>query len=68
MNHPYEKYEPTEIWVIIRKSLRELEKNNDIVITTHKNYVIGFLCKALSTSSSQPSLAKPTRSKREPKL
>lgn len=48
MNHPYEKYEKTEIWTIVSKALIELQKNQDIEITTKEEYVIGFLCKKIT--------------------
>jgi hypothetical protein len=35
---------------IIKKALRDLQKNQDIMITTAPEYVIGYLCKLLSKS------------------
>jgi hypothetical protein len=46
--HPYSKFEDTELWSVIEKTLNELEQNQDIQITTGKEYVIGFLGQGLS--------------------
>jgi|LakMenEpi03Aug12_release.lakeMendotaPanAssembly.Ray.scaffolds.fasta_scaffold1645887_2 hypothetical protein len=47
MNHPYETYENTTLWETIKVAIDQLEKNNDIELTTNENYVIGFLCKCI---------------------
>ena len=35
------------MWTVLDKALAELEKNNDIQITTQRVYVIGFLVKKM---------------------
>ncbi len=44
---PYEKYKESELWMKLNDILEELEENQDIEITTHKDYVIGYLCENL---------------------
>ncbi len=47
-NSPYEEYENSQLWNVIKKSLDDLVDNQDIVITTKKDYVIGYICKKIS--------------------
>lgn len=54
MNHPYIEYENGKLWRLIKRLLRELEKNSDIKITTKNEYVVGFLCKAISNNLKTP--------------
>ena len=49
MNHPYKKFEHTELWSTIEKTLNALIENKDIEIKTRQEYVIGLLCKELSS-------------------
>jgi hypothetical protein len=46
-NHPYENFEYTPLWAAVSNSLIELEQNQDIKITTRKEYVIGYICKQI---------------------
>lgn len=43
----YSHYQKTEEWVIIKRLLKELEKNADIEIRTSPEYVIGYMVKEL---------------------
>jgi hypothetical protein len=45
--HPYVEFEGSELWKVISKTVRELEKNGDFQLTTNSNYVVGFLCQQL---------------------
>ncbi len=47
MSHPYKKYEETKLWKIIDSVLNDLESNQDLKLTTAREYVIGYLCKKL---------------------
>ena len=47
MNHPYSKFENTALWKTIDDTLSELEQNQDVQITTAREYVVGYLCKQL---------------------
>ena len=46
-NHPYEKFENTNLWQVVEQSIFELEENQDLKLTTASEYVIGFICKKL---------------------
>ena len=48
MTHPYQHFENTELWMKIENALNDLIKNKDIVITTPKEYVIGYVCVKIS--------------------
>lgn len=45
---PYGEYRNTDLWAKIDQILTELEENNDIAITTAREYVIGYFCKQMS--------------------
>jgi len=47
MNHPYIQFENTKLWKAIDVEIEDLEKNNDLVLQTAREYVIGYLCKNL---------------------
>jgi hypothetical protein len=46
-DYPYANFENTPLWMAISNSLAELEQNQDIKITTRKEYVIGYICKQI---------------------
>jgi G:T/U-mismatch repair DNA glycosylase len=48
--HPYQKFENTPLWRTVYKAVDDLVENGDIEEKTHRNYVVGYLCKLLSTS------------------
>jgi hypothetical protein len=50
---PYEDYKDTELWKKIDEILRELEENQDIKLTTAREYVVGYLCKRLTEADPQ---------------
>jgi hypothetical protein len=49
MKSVYSEYKSSKEWKIIEKALKELVDNNDLVITTHQDYVIGYIIKKLRT-------------------
>lgn len=51
MNHPYKKYEGTQLWTIIKDSLNDLIENKDIIFNTREEYIVGYLCKHLDENS-----------------
>lgn len=51
MNHPYKKYEGTHLWTIIKDCLNDLKENQDIIVNTREEYIIGYLCKHLDENS-----------------
>ncbi|UPW84717.1 hypothetical protein [Lysinibacillus sp. Ag94] len=48
MNHPYKKYETTELWHIISEAIGELVANQNIEEMTSREYIVGYLCAKLS--------------------
>lgn len=47
IKHPYKEYEQTQLWELINKAIDDLVKNQDIELTTKKEYIIGYLCKTI---------------------
>lgn len=47
---PYEKYRNSKLWEVVEKALDALEDNRDINITTHSDYVIGYLVQSLANA------------------
>lgn len=45
--HPYTEYQQTQLWELIEKAVNDLVKNQDIELTTRKEYIIGYLCKSI---------------------
>ncbi|MEY5041269.1 MAG: hypothetical protein RLZZ414_817 [Bacteroidota bacterium] len=50
MNHPYKDYENNKLWELIEKGIDDLIENQDIELTTRKEYVIGYLCQIVISS------------------
>jgi len=48
--YPYTEYENTPLWITVDKSLSDLEQNQDIKLSTPKEYVIGYICKSITES------------------
>ena len=48
--HPYIEYENTPIWIVIDKAIYELEENQDVKLSTAREYVIGYICKQIKSS------------------
>jgi G:T/U-mismatch repair DNA glycosylase len=48
MSHPYPEFENTALWKAIDTAVSELEQNQDIKLTTAKDYVVGYLCQQLT--------------------
>lgn len=51
---PYEKYRGTAPWDVLAKVISDLVKNRDIVETTHRDYVVGYICESLQDQLSKP--------------
>ena len=34
MKHPYQKYETSELWAVVKSSIEDLVENNDIELST----------------------------------
>lgn len=51
MKHPYTEYESSKLWMIIKSSIEELVENNDIELLTPIEYVVGSICKNISSAN-----------------
>jgi hypothetical protein len=49
-NKPYDSYQKTKTWKLVKSALKQLVENQDIEITTDPYYVIGFLTKKIEDS------------------
>jgi hypothetical protein len=47
MNHPYVQFEKTPLWKVLDAVVTDLQKNQDIVLTTTQQHVVGYLCQEL---------------------
>lgn len=50
INHPYQQYVDSSLWKVVDKAIDDLVENDDIEETTHRSYIVGYLCKQLSES------------------
>ena len=41
----YKQFEGTELWNAVSQCLDDLVENQDIYLTTQKEYVVGYICK-----------------------
>jgi hypothetical protein len=48
LKHPYVRFVETDTWTILNVALDELVENGDIVEQTKRDYIVGYLCKALA--------------------
>jgi hypothetical protein len=48
MTHPYGEFEGTRLWATVDAAVAELVHNRDVQLTTARDYVIGYLCRALT--------------------
>ena len=49
IKHPYKEYQQTQLWDLVDKAIDHLVKNQDIELTTRKEYIIGYLCKTIKS-------------------
>ncbi len=42
---PYIEFESTELWSVINQAIEDLVENTDIIETTDRKYIVGYLCK-----------------------
>jgi hypothetical protein len=45
--HPYQEYEGSEVWKVLEKGIKDLHANGDVVETTARPYIVGYLVKRL---------------------
>ncbi len=44
---PYDLYRGTPLWIQVEKAITDLVTNRDIVETTPRNYIVGYLCQEI---------------------
>jgi len=44
---PYEMFRGTPVWKIVNRCVTDLVENNDLVETTGREYIVGYICKKL---------------------
>ena len=47
--HPYENFEGTPMWKAVDRAIKALLRNRDIQLTTHREYVVGYICKQINS-------------------
>ena len=50
MKHPYKEYETSKLWIFVKSSIEDLVENNDIELFTPIEYVVGYICKNISST------------------
>ena len=51
MKHPYKEYETSKLWGLVKSSIEELVENNDVELFTPIEYVVGYICKSISSTN-----------------
>jgi hypothetical protein len=46
-NFPYEMYMDAPVWEVVNAAIDDLVKNGDLVETTRRDYIVGYICKKL---------------------
>jgi hypothetical protein len=47
MSRPYQEYETAPAWKVIDEGISALVANQDLMETTQRNYIVGYLVKQL---------------------
>ncbi len=50
IEHPYRHFEDSRLWAKINQAIEDLVQNGDIRETTHRDYIVGYLCKMIDDS------------------
>lgn len=58
---PYGEYKDTKLWELINNIINDLQKNQDIELTTKKEYIVGYFCKILEKHSFTETQSKKTK-------
>jgi len=48
--HSYESYEQSMLWKVLEEAIVDLSKNDDLLLQTRTEYVVGYICKKLGES------------------
>ena len=46
-DHPYVEFERTPLWRAVDRAVSDLEGNQDLKLTEHREYLVGYICKQL---------------------
>jgi hypothetical protein len=46
--HPHKEFEGTPLWKALKRSLMDLDVNQDIELTEWHQYIVGYICKKLA--------------------
>jgi hypothetical protein len=44
---PYDSNKGSQVWIVVENAIQDLVNNNDIVETTTREYIVGYICKKL---------------------
>jgi hypothetical protein len=47
--HPYRAFEGTPMWRKVNRAIAALVKNGDIQETTRREYIVGYVCKVITS-------------------
>jgi hypothetical protein len=47
MAHPYTHLEGTPLWAAVNAAIEDLVENRDLVETTARDYIVGYLCQKI---------------------
>ena len=50
MKHLYEEYEASRLWEFVKSSIEDLVENNVIELFTPIEYIVGHICKNISST------------------
>ncbi len=61
--HPYVEYEADPLWPLLEQGIGDLVRNQDLVEQEDRNYIVGYLCKAITkgTKSAKERLSREAR-------
>ncbi len=48
--HPYKHLEKTPLWKVVRRAVREMNKNGDLELQTAEEYVVGYLVQEVAAA------------------
>jgi hypothetical protein len=56
--YPYAPYQGTPTWNLLNNALDDLVENHDLIEQTHRDYIVGYLCKVLSEGAKRAETTK----------
>lgn len=58
MSHPYEAFETDPLWQMVKNALHDLVENGDVSEQTSREYIVGYIVKAIRESGEPVALFK----------